>query len=102
MVLNGTMAVGVTDMDAGRVSFAENQVVGGSGTVVFGPRGPDSLLLPNDNTTRVIGLGVTIRGQNGFIGTEGVKAAVVNQQTIRADVIRLSFSDRIDLVETYE
>ena len=70
LVLNGTLLVGnPTNNYYGGVSFAGTQTLSGSGTVVFGDNSSyNALLLANDGTTLTIGLGITIRGQNGTIG----------------------------------
>ena len=79
-MLNGTALVGSpTNWSNGAISFAGNQVLGGSGTVVFGLNGTqvdaNGLLLANSGTTLVIGSGITVRGQNGAIGMVLVMAA---------------------------
>ena len=93
LVLNGTAFVGnPTNGSYGAMSFVGNQVLGGSGTIVFGNSSCNALSLANDASTLVIGLGVTVHGQNGQIGYApscwggSQKAAVINQGTISADV----------------
>ena len=76
LVLNGTALVGNPTNGSyyGGISFAGSQVLGGSGTVVFGcVRQPvaDALWLANSGTTLVIGPGITVRGQNGTVGAGG-------------------------------
>jgi len=94
LILNGTAYVGnPTNGSSGAILFAGNEVLGGNGTVVFGNASfpPNDLSGANSGTTLVIGSGVTVRGQNGIIGSSsywGVPAnvSVVNQGTISADV----------------
>jgi formylmethanofuran dehydrogenase subunit C len=99
LVLNGTMLVGnATNNNYGAISFAGNQVLGGNGTVVFGDyngwgnSSANALSPANSGATLVLGPGITVRGQNGTIGTAGypwnspANVSVVNQGTISADV----------------
>ncbi len=97
LVLNGTALVGnSSNSQSGAISFAGNQVLGGSGTVVFGNGSGywgNALLLANDGTTLVIGSGITVRGQNGVIGSGAgywvggpASVSLVNQGTVSCDV----------------
>ena len=102
LTLNGTLVGNPTNQSYGAVSFAGSQVLGGNGTVVFGNHyvsvpvygnniGYNSLYVANGGTTLVIGPGITVHGQSGWIGynlytggsTNGI---VANQGTISADV----------------
>jgi hypothetical protein len=93
LVLNGTALVGnPTNGSYGAISFAGNQVLGGSGMVAFGNSSCNALRLANDGTTLVIGPGISVRGQNGQIGYSpcwggSQKVGVSNQGTIAADVV---------------
>jgi hypothetical protein len=90
------------------MSFAGNQVLGGSGTVVFGgsnPWGNNSLGEGTAGATLVLGPGITVRGLSGTIGA--ANALVVNQGSILADVsggtitvAGSSFSNAGQLVES--
>ncbi len=97
LVLNGRALVGnSSNSQPGAISFAGNQVLGGSGTVVFGNGSGywgNALLLANDGTTLVIGSGITVRGQNGVIGSGAgywvggpASVSLVNQGTVSCDV----------------
>ena len=71
LVLNGTALVGnPSNGYYGRISFAGSQVLGGSGTVVFGNNGNayNVLQVANAGTTLVIGAGIEVHGQTGLIG----------------------------------
>ena len=76
LVLNGTALVGnPTNGWYGAITFAGSQLLGGSGTVVFGNYGnpaANALRLANDGATLVIGSGITVRGQNGTVGYSAV------------------------------
>ena len=94
LVLNGTMVVGnPTNQWYGRVNFAGSQMLGGNGTVVFGTYGAhNSLVVANGGTTLVIGPGITMHGQSGWLGYNfntgwgASDASVDNHGTISADV----------------
>ena len=94
LVLNGTALVGnPTNGWYGVITFAGSQLLGGSGTVVFGNSNPsdNALRLANDGTTLVISSGITVRGQNGTVGYSPAFGGpqdilVFNQGTISADV----------------
>ena len=92
LTLNGTILVGSTNGTYGGIGFAGNQVLEGSGTVVFGNSGCNALWLSYDASTLVIGSGVTVHGQTGQIGYAPScwgtpqDVTLVNQGTILADV----------------
>ncbi len=99
LVLNGTMPVGnPTNASFGLANFSGTQTLGGSGTVVFGNETygfgfitANALRLPTGGTTLTIGGGITVRGQNGFVGYSDYyvgpqNVSVVNQGTISCDV----------------
>jgi len=95
LVLNGTAYVGGTNGTWGMIGFAGNQVLGGNGTVVFGSQADtrfNALRVADSGTTLVIGSGITVRGQNGTVGSSrdvyggSSDVSVVNQGTILADV----------------
>jgi hypothetical protein len=87
LVLNGEAMVGADRGTVGAINFAGSQVLGGTGTVVFGYYFDPSLnvLRPTQSgTTLVIGAGITVRGGSGTIGAPS--ASVVNQGAISPDV----------------
>ena len=91
LTLDGTLTLGSSGSDG--VLYFESgtdQTLGGSGTVVFsGNTSTDSLGLSSGTLT--IAAGVTVQGQNGYvgyspvIGTSPSSITVVNQGTIQAD-----------------
>ena len=93
LTVNGTLQVGnPTNQNYGRLDFSGTQTLGGSGTVMFG-NSPyyDALLLANSATALTIGSGITIEGQNGWLGYSpyigGVQnGTIINQGVISADV----------------
>ncbi len=93
LVLNGTALVGnPTNVNAGYITFAGSQTLGGTGTVVFGDNPTyNAVRLADAATTLTIGLGMTVEGQNGTIGYSSPwggpqNVSVVNQGVISADV----------------
>jgi RHS repeat-associated protein len=100
LALNGTCYVGnPTNGNWGGIGFAGSQTLGGNGTVVLGDYtygyfGYYNILrLVNAGTTLTIGPGITVRGQNGFIGSGSglwwggpANVAVLNLGTISCDV----------------
>ena len=90
LVLNGTALVGnPTNGWSAVLQFLGSQTLSGSGTVVFG--NGCNALAEGSGSTLTIGAGITVRGQNGYIGWEpcfwGVpNVSVINQGTISADV----------------
>jgi hypothetical protein len=94
LVLNGTALVGnPSNGSYGVITFAGSQLLGGSGTVVFGNGNPsyNALRLANDGATLVISSGITVQGQNGTVGYTSVfggpqDISVINQGTISANV----------------
>jgi RHS repeat-associated protein len=94
LVLNGTLYLGHPSSQSwGSVAFAGSQTLSGNGTVVFGNQANsyNTLRLLDGGTTLTLGLGITVRGQNGTIGYHSAfggpaNVGVVNQGTIAADV----------------
>ena len=94
LVLNGTALVGnPTNNWYGQLVFAGTQSLSGSGTVVFGNNyyPYNALRLVNAGTALTLGMSITVRGQNGTIGSLAPfggpqNVVVVNQGTISADV----------------
>jgi hypothetical protein len=108
LTLNGTASLGSAST-CGEIYFSgSNQLLGGSGTLVFGSyidsyyytgTVPSGLYVNDDGATLTIGSGVTVDGGNGFIGTNSgyyyppygavrgsALASIINQGTINADV----------------
>ena len=105
LALNGTALVGnPTNNWYGRIDFVGTQSLSGNGIVVFGNQTSNSgwpyyyqyyynaLRLVNAETTLTLGLGITVRGENGEIGYSTrsyggpQNVGVINQGTISADV----------------
>ena len=93
LTLNGTLTLGSLSSSVyGSLNFVGSQTLGGTGTVIFGQYGSyDALWVTTAGTTLTIGSGITVRGQNGYVGyvpTFGgtTNVAVINQGTIQADV----------------
>ncbi len=86
LTLNGTMLVGnPTNGSSGRALFRNaSQTLGGSGTVVFGNYAAN-FIAGYDNATLTIGAGITVHGQNGYVGVAG-NGSIINQGTISCDV----------------
>ena len=92
LTLNGTMLVGnPTNSAYGYVNFNGTQTLGGSGTVVFGNQPSyNSLRLTTGGTMLTLGSGITVRGQNGWIGYDPnfggpQNVSVINQGIIASD-----------------
>ena len=93
LTLNGTMLVGnPTNSNYGYVNFNGTQTLGGSGTVVFGNSAPTTTRcgLTTGGTTLTLGSGITVRGQNGWIGYDPnfggpQNVSVINQGIISSD-----------------
>ena len=52
------------------------QTLGGSGTVVFGHVRPrNALMVASAGTTLTIGAGITVQGQNGYVGYDAPTSA---------------------------
>ena len=98
LVLNGTALVGnPTNYYRGIINFLGSQTLGGAGKLEFGPA--NGTYYNNEiqswlpGTTLTIGSGITIRGQNGVVGS-GAGAAIsgptnvglINLGTIACDV----------------
>ena len=73
LVLNGTALVGnPANGWSGRMDFAGSQNLNGAGSVVFGNAtscNANLLRVANGGSTLTIGNGITVRGQNGIIGS---------------------------------
>ena len=90
MTLNGTATLG-DSTGFGLLYFEGTQTLGGSGTVVFGTFDTrNALMVASAGTTLTIGAGITVQGQNGYVGYDpnfggSPDVSVVNQGTIAAD-----------------
>ncbi|MCB1687956.1 MAG: choice-of-anchor D domain-containing protein [Halioglobus sp.] len=85
MTLDGTVQIN----NNGLLSFEGNNLLDGSGTVIFGDTGPGNRLDLDGNGTTTVGAGITIRGENGSIGRQlniGGTQVLVNEGLISADV----------------
>ena len=72
LTLNGTMYLGNrTNSNWGGVDFVGSQTLGGNGAVIFGNQSAyyNVLFAGLDGTTLTIGPGITVRGQNGEVGS---------------------------------
>ena len=70
----------------GQLFFNGTQTLGGTGTVLFGKNGSNSVYeTAYRSSTLTIGSGITIRGSSGTIGSYYSSDTVVNQGTIAAD-----------------
>ena len=94
LVLNGTMYLGKAGGGTyGSVFFGSPSLAAGSlsgtGTVVFGASGSNSLInesnLSGADGTLTIGSGITIRGQSGEIINNTANGQIINEGTISAD-----------------
>ena len=91
LTLNGTATLG-DSTGFGLLYFEGTQTLGGSGTVVFGTFDTrNALMVASAGTTLTIGAGITVQGQNGYVGYDpnfggSPDVSVVNQGTIQADV----------------
>jgi RHS repeat-associated protein len=93
MTLNGEIRLGSADgVNPGFLSFSGAQLVSGSGDILFGPSGSNSISIPG-NSTVTFGPKVTLHGKNGTIGTPAGQGggAFINQGTIDPDVAGGSF-----------
>jgi len=54
----------------GLIDIAGSQTLGGLGTVVFGQNGGNLVRIVQAGTTLTLGLGITVRGQNGTLGSD--------------------------------
>ncbi len=96
LTLNGAMLVGnPTNSAWGGVRCQGTQTLGGIGSIVFGNQSGyyNTLSLGIPGSTLTFGPGITIRGQNGNVGTGSgtywggpANVAVINYGTISADV----------------
>jgi hypothetical protein len=85
----GTVNVGTgsgSTSTAGQVMFQGTLTLEGSGTVVFGSNRANIINVTGASDTLTIPPNVTVRGENGSIGTPGCTTRFTNQGTIAADV----------------
>ncbi len=73
---NGSILIGNGSGSSGDLTFQGAQTLGGTGTVIFGGGSAynnrlDTASSGGDSGTLTIGSGITIEGQNGFIGLDG-------------------------------
>ena len=73
---NGSILIGNGAGSSGDLTFQGAQTLGGTGTVIFGGSSAynnrlDTASSGGDSGTLTIGTGITIEGQNGFIGLDG-------------------------------
>ncbi len=90
LTLNGTIAVGDSSGNYGRLDFSGSQTLDGTGSAVFGSNSQNSMRVATAGDTLTIGPDITIRGQTGNIGYSpdwGGPADVsfINQGIIDAD-----------------
>ncbi|MGO9468528.1 MAG: malectin domain-containing carbohydrate-binding protein, partial [Isosphaeraceae bacterium] len=70
----------------GELDFSGTQTLGGTGTVLFGKDGSNTVYeTAYPSGTLTLGSGITVRGSSGTIGGYYTSDAVVNQGTIAAD-----------------
>ncbi len=88
-VINGTLTIG-DDASSAFIYFNGSgaQTLGGTGTVVFpsNPSGYTHRLYALNDVALTIGAGVTIRGGNGEVRTDGPVGSITNLGTIAAEV----------------
>ena len=86
MTLNGTININ----SASLLNFEGDQILSGSGSIVFGSGGSNRIGIDGGSKTLTVASGVTIRGANGTIGlgqlVNGSGNTLVNNGTISADV----------------
>ncbi len=87
LTIDGSLIIGdpVNGNSYGIVHLLGSQTIDGSGAIVFGNRGPDTLTT-DDNQTTTFGPNLTIRGHSGNIETGGAGTRYVLQGTLQADV----------------
>ena len=81
LVLNATARLGDDAWNYGQLSFQGTQTLSGSGTVILGISGSNSLETSWESTL-TIESGITVRGQAGYVGRYG---DLINRGTIAAD-----------------
>ena len=90
LTLNGAVTLGDSS-GYGYLNFQGTQTLGGTSTITFGSTNTtNALLVPNANTTLTIGSGITVHGQNGYIGFDpniggSSSVGIINQGAINAD-----------------
>jgi hypothetical protein len=85
---NATVRLGnAPGTTSGQLDFTNTQTLGGSGTVLFGKSGSNSLRAnaSGAGATLTVGPGVTVRGSSGSLTNYYGGGAIVNQGTILAD-----------------
>lgn len=78
-------------LDKGSIlAFAGPQLLGGSGTVTFGPNGVSRIAVDKSGAVLTIGSGVTVHGQSGTIGAQWLQgtggSVIQNDGRISSDV----------------
>jgi hypothetical protein len=68
------------------IFFTGTQTLGGTGTVTFVDGSGGSGLNISAGSTLTIAPGITIHGNVGYIGRQGINSSLVNQGTITADI----------------
>jgi hypothetical protein len=91
-VVNGLTLSGVTvrlgnaaGSTFGELDFSGTQTLGGTGTVLFGKNGSNTLSDTGFGDTLTIGSGITLRGSSGTLDAFYSTNTIVNQGTIAAD-----------------
>jgi hypothetical protein len=88
---NSTVNLGIIDTTPGTLTFQGTQLLGGTGTVVFGGSSNNALAISGSaGSTLTIGTGITVQGKNGSIGSSSY--AFINKGTISADVASSTFN----------
>ena len=88
LTIGGTVTLGGST-GYGYLDFNGSQALGGTGTVTFGSGSPyNALWLPGSGNTLTIGSGITVNGQEGYLGYDpefggSTAVTVVNQGTIQ-------------------
>ncbi|MBI3369918.1 MAG: S-layer family protein, partial [Burkholderiales bacterium] len=92
LTLNGGVNVNLNSV----LSFAGDQTLGGTGTIVLGNTGASNRALSMEgNTVLTVGSGIVVRGENGTVGQAylaGGAQSLVNNGRISADVAGGSIS----------
>lgn len=84
-------AGGVINLDNNSVlSMTNSNTIGGTGSIVFGASGGNAVAIDVNSSVLTLGSGVTIRGQNGVIGSQyfnsSASTSLINNGLISADV----------------
>ena len=93
LTLNGTVLVGnPANFNYGAIDFGGSQTLSGVASVIFGDNASYNALRPiQGGTTLTLGAGVTVRGQNGWLGYDNnyggpQNVGLINLGTIALDV----------------